>query len=72
MSAASQKVPDRVPGDRECYHCFDSLKKDRKAYEKRGRKHMMESTQMYTKVSQFCPYTTTLELFQNFPKECAI
>lgn len=73
VSAASQKVPDRVPGDTECYHCLDSLKKDKKAYEKkRGRKQMTESTETYTKVSQFFSYMTTLELFQNFPTECAI
>lgn len=65
VSAASQKVPDRVPGDTECYRCLDSLKKERKAYEKRGRRHMMESTQMCPEVSQFCLNQTTLELFKS-------
>lgn len=35
VSAASQKVPDRETGDPECYNCLDSLKKERKAYEKK-------------------------------------
>lgn len=66
VSAASQKVPDRVPGDTECYHCLDSLKKERKAYGKKGgRRDMMESTQMCPEVSQFPSNKITLKLLKN-------
>lgn len=52
MSAASQKVPDRVPGDTECYHCLDSLKKERKAYEKKRKKaHDAKHTNVYQSIT---------------------
>lgn len=72
VSAASQKVPDRVPGDTECYYCLDSLEKQRKAYEKKRKKtHDAKHTNVYQSITILLN-PTTLEPFQNVPTECAI
>lgn len=69
MSAASQKVPDRVPGDTECYHCLDSLKKGEKSLWKKQRKKAYDGkhTNVYQSITILLK-PDNLKAILKFPK----